>query len=667
VRPIATVRPATWLLVALTAVFGLLAVTYVFQPSHALRHALNVGVYNNVMLAAGALCVARGVLTRRDRWAWILIGIAVLAWGIGDTVWTFTVANQPNPPFPSYADIGFLAVYPPAYAGIVLLLRSRVRHMPTSLWLDGVIGALAVASVGTAIVFEVVLHALGGSRAADATNLAYPLADLTLIALVVWGLGVTGWRPDREWGLIAAGLLVFSVSDCLYLYETAVGSYVYGTPTDLGWVAGGVLLAWAAWQPPRRAAATRAPSGWALVVAPIAFGLLALGVLVYDRIESLTPLALALAGLALVGVLARMALAFVENMQLLAATRREARTDPLTGLGNRRKLLDDLEELCIDGAGGLLVLFDLNGFKQYNDSFGHPAGDALLARLGGNLARLVDDRAGHAYRMGGDEFCLAAATESIYGFDELVQRGVAALTDHGEGFSISAAYGVVRLPGEANEPSEALRLADQRMYAQKQSLRGNVVEQSSGVLLRLLGERDPELDGHAARVTALSAAVGARLELGDAELARLRLAASLHDIGKMAIPDAILLKPDGLTADEFDFIRRHTLIAERILSSAPSLAHIAGIVRATHERFDGDGYPDGLAGEDIPLLARIIFVCDTYDAITSSRAYAPSRSAEAAVSVLRSVAGTQLDPNVVGVLAAVLEEQPSLRQVPSAA
>jgi diguanylate cyclase (GGDEF)-like protein len=660
------VRASTCILVALTAVFGLLAVAYVFQPSHSLRHALNVGVYNNVMLAAGAMCVARGMTVRRERAAWILIGAAVLAWGIGDTVWTFTVANQPNPPFPSYADIGFLAVYPPAYAGIVLLLRSRIGHLPTSLWLDGIIGALAVSAVGTAVVFRAVLSELGGSRAADATNLAYPLADLTLIALVVWALGVMGWRPGREWGLIAAGLLVFSVSDCLYLYETAVGSYSYGSPTDLGWVAGGVLLAWAAWRPPRPAPRVRVGS-WALVIAPIMFGLLALLVLVYDRVEPLTPLALALAGLSLLVVLARMALAFLENMELLAATRQEARTDQLTGLGNRRRLLDDLAALCHERADGLLVLFDLNGFKQYNDSFGHAAGDALLARLGGNLERLKAEGAGHAYRMGGDEFCLVVERNPSCSFDEVVARGVEALCDQGEGFSISAAFGVVRLPREAADPTEALRLADQRMYAQKQSLRGTVAQQSSGVLLRLLEERDPELDSHAARVATLAAAVGEKLDLGDAEIARLRLAASLHDIGKMAIPDAILLKPGDLADDELEFIRRHTLIAERILLSAPSLAHVAGIVRSSHERYDGTGYPDGLAGEEIPLLSRIIFACDTYDAITSSRAYTTSRSPEAAVAVLRTVAGSQLDPDLVVTLAEVLEQNPTLALVRSAA
>src|SRR5439155_5386217 len=270
------------------------------------------------MIGAGLVCVARGVLRRSERAAWILVGVAVLAWGIGDTVWTFTVANLDDPPFPSYADIGFLCVYPPAYGAIVLLLRGRVGRLHASLWLDGIIGGLAVAAVGTAVVFQAVLNMLGGSPAAVATNLAYPLADLTLIALVVWALGVVGWRPGRAWGLIAAGLLVFSVSDCLYLYETAVGSYVYGSATDLGWVAGRVLLAWASWQP-RAEAADVVVEGRALLVAAATFGLLALGGLLCDHVQPLNPLALSLASLTIVFVIARMALTFAENMRMVAS------------------------------------------------------------------------------------------------------------------------------------------------------------------------------------------------------------------------------------------------------------------------------------------------------------------------------------------------------------
>jgi diguanylate cyclase (GGDEF)-like protein/putative nucleotidyltransferase with HDIG domain len=637
-------------LASLTGAFALLAAEYTLHFSHELRHALNVGVYNNVMIAAGAACVARGLVHRHERVAWIAMGAAVLAWGIGDTIWTFTVANEPDPPFPSVADIGFLAVYPPAYVAVVLLLRSRLGQLRSSLWLDGVIGALAVAAVGCAVVFQAVLHSTGGSRAAVATNLAYPLADLILIAMVVWALALTGWRPGRRWWLIAGGLLVFSVSDCLYLYQSAEGTYVYGSPTDLGWVAGGLLLGWAAWQPAETRVAARA-EGLTLHVAPVLFGLVGLGVLIYDHFERVNALALGLAGLAIIAVVARMALTFRENQQMLAQSRHEAETDVLTGLGNRRRLLRDLDDALASDEPYLLALFDLNGFKVYNDQFGHLAGDALLARLGADLAATIPVP-GRAYRMGGDEFCVLI--EGGLAGELVLPAARRALAESGDGFAITASYGAVTLPGEASTVAEALRLVDGRMYAQKQSGRVSAGEQSSNVLVRALAEGDPMLGRHSEGVADLAEAVAAELGLPDREVARVRLAAELHDIGKLAIPDAILGKRTALTDDEWEFVRSHTEIGERILRAAPALAHVAGAIRSTHENYDGSGYPDGLVGDEIPLVARIVFVCDAFDAMTSPRTYRATLSSAAAVAELRYCAGTQFDPLVVAAFADVL-------------
>jgi two-component system cell cycle response regulator len=658
-RHLASSRRAASALLVVTAVFLVCALEFTFHLSGGFRHVLNDWVYNNVMLAAGAACLVRGFTRSHDRLAWILMGVAVCAWGIGDTIWTFTVANDPTPPFPSIADIGFLAVYPPAYVAIVLLLRSRTGTLRGSLWLDGVIGGLAVAALGSAVVFQAVLDVIGGSPAAVATNLTYPLADLTLIALVVWALAVTGWRPGRTWGLIATGLLVFSVSDCLYLYKTATDTYVYGSPTDLGWIAGGILLAWAAWQPQRGRAEAKI-DGWALLIAPVAFGLVALGVLVYDHVHRVNPLSLALAGAAILAVIARMALTFMENVKMITESRHEARTDVLTGLGNRRRLFDDLGAALRDPSADLvLVLYDLNGFKLYNDSFGHLAGDALLARLGESLGHFVTGR-GRAYRMGGDEFCIVVENNDAEA--DLVVAGAArALAEHGEGFAISAAFGSVLLPAETTEPEEALRLADQRMYLNKQGTRLSAGEQSSSVLLRALSERHPKLGHHVTGVAQLAEALARRMGLAENEVERARLAGSLHDVGKMAIPDAILEKPGALTEDEWKFLRGHTLIGERILHAATALSYVAGLVRSSHERFDGTGYPDGLAGTEIPLVSRIVFVCDAFDAMTSQRPYADALTIEAALGELHRNAGTQFDPVVVAAFADVLADRGSRR------
>ena len=229
-----------------------------------------------------------------------------------------------------------------------------------------------------------------------------------------------------------------------------------------------------------------------------------------------------------------------------------------------------------------------------------------------------------------------------------------ALAEHGDGFAITAAFGTVRIPAEAATAAAALGIADQRMYAQKTGGRKSAGEQSSGVLLSVLSERHPKLSAHVTSVAALAEALALRLGLSPGEVARTRLAGALHDVGKMAIPDEILADPGPLSDDEQAFLRRHTLIGERILQAAPALAHVAAIVRSSHERFDGTGYPDGLAGEAIPLASRIVCVCDAFETLTSSNPYGERRGATAALNEIRRSAGTHFDPAVVEALAGVV-------------
>jgi diguanylate cyclase (GGDEF)-like protein/PAS domain S-box-containing protein len=340
----------------------------------------------------------------------------------------------------------------------------------------------------------------------------------------------------------------------------------------------------------------------------------------------------------------------------------QALHDPLTGLPNRRRLLADLEQRLAEATRAqpmVLLLFDLDGFKAYNDTFGHPAGDSLLIRLGRNLTGALGDR-GTPYRMGGDEFCVMATLEpgAPEGIERIALLSTDALSERGEGFVVTASYGSVLLPTEATSSADALRRADQRMYARK-SLGSRVSpgRQSTDVLLRVLSERSPALGIHLNRVTELCRAVAMKFAMPDDELAWLLQAASLHDVGKTAIPDEILNKPAPLDDEEWEFVRRHPLIGERILSAAPALAQAAKLVRSSHERFDGRGYPDGLAGEGIPLATRIIAVCDAFDAMTSSRRYRTAMSAEGALSELRRGAGTQFDPLVVDAFRAVVAER----------
>jgi HD-GYP domain-containing protein (c-di-GMP phosphodiesterase class II) len=192
------------------------------------------------------------------------------------------------------------------------------------------------------------------------------------------------------------------------------------------------------------------------------------------------------------------------------------------------------------------------------------------------------------------------------------------------------------------------------MYADKGRGRRTVDEAVHQVLLRVAAEHDGELREHVDDVADLAEAVGQELGLDAAELFELRRAAALHDIGKIAIPDAILHAPRALDDAEWEYMRQHTIIGERIIAAAPGLSAVASIVRSSHERYDGTGYPDRLAGEEIPLAARIVSVCDTYDAIISDRSYRAGRSSEEAIDELRRCSGTQFDPVVVSAAAAAL-------------
>ena len=299
------------------------------------------------------------------------------------------------------------------------------------------------------------------------------------------------------------------------------------------------------------------------------------------------------------------------------------------------------------------MFFDLDGFKRYNDTFGHAAGDALLARLGGALAAAIGDR-GRAYRLGGDEFCLLL-TGRFATDDPLIGAATAALTEQAPSFSVSASRGLAIAPDEAATTTAVLQLADQRMYAAKVRTTRTTPPRSHDVLMRVLCERTPDLHYHVYGVGQLVRDLGHDFGLDPDQVDELLRGAELHDVGKLGIPDAILDKPGPLDEDEWQLMRQHPAIGERILSADPVLQPVARLVRASHERWDGAGYPDGLAGTAIPLGARIIAACDALDAMTSDRCYQRARSLTDALAELRRCAGTQFDPHVVAALCARLD------------
>jgi diguanylate cyclase (GGDEF)-like protein/putative nucleotidyltransferase with HDIG domain len=618
-----------------------------------LQDAMGRWAYDAVLLLPASIILLRAGVMRDERRAWLFLGTGLLMFALGQTYYSVVLYYADPAPFPSPADAFFLAMYPAIFVAFSLLLRSRAAGLEPLAWLDGVIGALAVAAVAAALIFPPVLDALGGSTLGVAVSLAYPCMDLVLLGLIAGAYAAAGRRSDRAWRLLALALLLFGASDVVYLSVGGQSTEALDI-ASVGWPLAFLLLASAAWlrAPAKRSAEAMPRRSIAL---PIALATAVIALLASASFLSVGAVAVVLGAASLAAVLGRLAITFKQNTRMLESIREEASTDELTGLGNRRALMVALDRAFAAHASGerILVIFDLDGFKTYNDSFGHPAGDALLRRLGAQLATAVKPY-GTAYRLGGDEFCLLASTEKLVP-DAIAIAAEAALTDRGKGFSIGASWGMVQLRSEAADPTAALRAADRRMYSQKGQRADSVLSQTRGVLLGVLREREPTLDRHLHGVAHLASLMAARLELGAEQRDVVVRAAELHDIGKMAIPDSVLHKSGPLSDDEWELMRRHTIIGQRVLDAAPAMSEVARIVRSTHEHWDGSGYPDGLSREQIPLGARVILICDAYIGMIEARPYRQTLTPDEAVAELGRCAGIHFDPDLVETFIQVLD------------
>ena len=383
---------------------------------------------------------------------------------------------------------------------------------------------------------------------------------------------------------------------------------------------------------------------------------------------------------ALVGPLLAISLYQRSAYQALRAMRL-ALTDPLTGLGNHRsfqeRLQRELHRAEANGEPFTLCMIDIDDFKRINDLFGHPAGDRILAQVGNRLRQN-----GEAFRLGGDEFALLlpglAADDALSTSSSVLARiATLELDDVG---SVTASAGIAGYPRQAFDRDELIRLADSALYWAKEHgknrvhvYRPDVVElaelrrlahgpdraarfRAAASLAKAVDARDTYTGSHSTRVAELGAWIAQRLGLDQEQVELTRLAGSLHDLGKLAIPEEILRKPGPLTPPERLVLERHTQIGHRMLESL-GVDPVADWVLHHHERWDGSGYPDRLRGDQIPLGARIIFVADAYDAMTSDRAYRGRLTPRAAVEELERCAGTQFDPSIVATFASELVGQ----------
>jgi Diguanylate cyclase, GGDEF domain len=340
-------------------------------------------LYTGLEAAAVAMTAWRAIAVRRDRAGWSLVAVGLLMYALGDLSWTVYLDHLDNPPFPNFADAFYGAQYVALYIGLALLLRARIRPWPAWLAIDGINAGLTFAALTAGAVFEPVKAATHGGAAVVGTTLGYLVCDLLLLVLVAVAFFATGWRPGRAWSVLAAGMAVSALADGIYVYQESTGSYLAGGWLDTMWPLSFVLVAAAAWQ--RRRPASPAHVGWSVSAVPLVCSTLAIGVLVHAGLVHGAPLAVVLSGAALLTGMIRALLMLRENFRLVRSSLLEAMTDKLTELPNRRALVEDLDVACFRGRH-TLVFFDLDGFKEYNDAFGHHAGDALLPRQAPLLA-----------------------------------------------------------------------------------------------------------------------------------------------------------------------------------------------------------------------------------------------------------------------------------------
>jgi diguanylate cyclase (GGDEF)-like protein len=430
-------------------------------------------------LVVSCLCIGKGLIRQPGRMVPLALGFSLLSWTIGDFFLTVESLGGATPPTPSTADAFYLLFYPLAYVATVLLLQRGLGRLSRPNWLDGVVAGLGAAALCAAFAFHSIMHLTGGSSLATATNMAYPVGDLLMLMLVIGGTVLLSGRGTGQWYVLATGLTVIVIGDTFNLFSSSALVSRYGNFGNnfnaLAWPTAVFLLSLSVWLPshfldplrPQKA------SGFLLPGLAAAAGLF---ILVAGTLSHISRAALWLSVATLLTVGVRLAIS-ARSLRILTEERhRQAHTDELTSLGNRRQLFHILDVFFADQVGlavqrELAFLFvDLNHFKEINDSFGHPAGDELLRQLGPRLTRAVG-ASGSVVRLGGDELAVvlmdADASEAVVVAQRILAEIEQPFVLHKINASVGASIGIALVPSNASDGPGLLWCADVAMYRAK--------------------------------------------------------------------------------------------------------------------------------------------------------------------------------------------------------
>ena len=588
------------------------------------------------------------------------------------------------------ADTIALLSYPCLLLGIWRLPRKPLSvSSQIRISLDGLMVIASVLTFSWYFVLGPTFLTAHGDMEANVTNLLFPAMDILLAACLLLLGGRTGYFRSVLL-LFSIGLSIVVVSDSTFAYVCLHRPFVQGSLLDICWSLGFMLIGVAVFTGRQAMAFTkfddapgRLSSLWTSLLPYALLPLVAILVLYTEQAPGRAVLRHGVfwgAFLLVCLILVRQVLALLENRELNGRLEALATTDPLTGLCNHRtfhqRLAEEAARASRDGQSIAVAMLDLDNFKFFNDAYGHAAGDDVLRRITSALRQnlLPEDTIG---RFGGDEFALilplktAAGTRQGASADALCEYLNTALSglsfqppESPSVIPLTISVGVALFPADAESVLEALELADKRlMHIKTGGGSGHPVEQlcdeltqsRSGfpmlnALVTAVDNKDRYTRRHSEDVLAYSLQIADQLGLDPETRRTVQIAALLHDVGKIGVPDRILRKPSALTDEEFQAVQQHPVMGAVIVGAVPGFEETLDAVRHHHERFDGNGYPFGLMGHETPFLARLIAVADAFSAMTTDRPYRKGMEQGKALRILEEGAGIQWDPECVHAL-----------------
>ncbi len=682
---------------------GYLAVSYL-PVSYPLRY-VTQGVYflAGLFTAAAVTGYALFRATRTNRFFWLAVFGGTVMFLVAEAYWVsydMLAGGAAAPPHPSFTDIANIIGYIFLYIAVISMARfSRSNAVSKARYLtDTLIVILFTTIIYWALILQPMLADTNHKLVDTVFTSLYQLLDIGLLFGILanlFGFKVRNWRAWE--GYVAGGVVLHSVADFGFAILQVNGTYnignLWANMTDITWLAGYFCFAVAGIIFMRKTEALstddagaetlRAISKWqeVVVVAVIAIGLpfyVLLGLnatLVSERwVFSITGV-VAIALAVLWGILV-----IQENNQLLSGTV----IDPISGLFNAEFYRDRLEAelsrakrfsetLCV-------VIIDINGLGQVNNVFGYTAGDQVLADLGGIIRKVVR-LSDVACRVGGDEFGLIlpeSDKREALKLCHLIQADLVDKRGPGEP-DVTLAWGIAGFPQDATDSVGLMKTADNAVYWHKfyDNTQVCMIDEQAPPAMFDEVDRKNEEKAYLKAIMAMAAAVDARdpftrfhsknvaryarllaeeMGLPDERVKLVETAALVHDVGKIGIPDKILRKPEPLSAEDRVWVREHPALGQRMLA-ASTVPDILPWIAAHHEHWDGDGYPAGLKGEQIPLEAAILSVCDAYEAMTSERSYRPAMTQERALLEIEINASVMYHPVVAQMFVGMIKTQ----------